>query len=148
MNIITKVAFDKAVLTVRRGKQAMVFVHSRKDTVKTARALIELATEEGEGLMRLLSPLFGDDVEDSSGAAAAGGGGSGVKSEGRLSLSESQWSAMQREISKSRNADLQVGGTVVGTLAWVCHGTRCALCLTFRNSFRKALASTTPAVSY
>ena len=72
MNIITKVAFDKAVLTVRRGKQAMVFVHSRKDTVKTARALIELATEEGEGLMRLLSPLFGDDVEDSSGAAAAG----------------------------------------------------------------------------
>lgn len=121
MNIITKVAFDKAVLTVRRGKQAMVFVHSRKDTVKTARALIELATEEGEGLMRLLSPLFGEDVEDSSGATAAGGGGSGVKSEGRLSLSESQWSAMQREISKSRNADLQVGGTVA-TLAWVCHG--------------------------
>lgn len=30
-NIITKVTFDKAVMTVRRGKQAMVFVHSRSE---------------------------------------------------------------------------------------------------------------------
>jgi replicative superfamily II helicase len=103
-NIITKVAFDKAVASVRRGKQCMVFVHSRKDTVKTARAFIELATAEGQGLLRLLNPLSGEEVEGADALAATA---SGVKSEGRLSLSEAQWASMQREIGKSRNSDLQ-----------------------------------------
>jgi replicative superfamily II helicase len=46
-NVMNKVAFDKAIAAVRRGKQVMVFVHSRKDTAKTARALRDLATAEG-----------------------------------------------------------------------------------------------------
>ena len=61
-------------------------------------------------MLRLLSPLFGDEAEDTSLSAAATTSceaGVAVKSEGRLSLSEAQWAAMQREIGKSRNADLQ-----------------------------------------
>lgn len=44
---LEKVAFDKVVEMLKRGHQIMVFVHSRKDTVKTARRLHELAIDEG-----------------------------------------------------------------------------------------------------
>jgi activating signal cointegrator complex subunit 3 len=40
---------------VRRGAQAMVFVHSRKETAKTARTLLEIANQRGEA--DLFSPL-------------------------------------------------------------------------------------------
>lgn len=137
-NIIAKVAFDKAVLTVRQGKQAMIFVHSRKDTVKTAREMIELATEEGGGLLRLLSPLSGDEAEEK--VSVAPGSAGAVKSEGRLSLSEAQWAAMQREIAKSRNAELQVNGymslivTIISALYhWQKRFANCRTC------FRKDL---------
>ena len=33
---------------VRRGVQAMVFVHSRKETAKTARCLLEIAQRAGD----------------------------------------------------------------------------------------------------
>jgi antiviral helicase SLH1 len=38
-------AFDKVADMLREGHQVMVFVHSRKDTVKTARTLYEKATD-------------------------------------------------------------------------------------------------------
>jgi antiviral helicase SLH1 len=44
---VDRVAFDKVVEMLKRGHQIMVFVHSRKDTVKTARRLHELAIDEG-----------------------------------------------------------------------------------------------------
>jgi antiviral helicase SLH1 len=44
---LEKVAFDKVVEMLKRGHQIMVFVHSRKDTVKTARRLHELSVDEG-----------------------------------------------------------------------------------------------------
>ncbi|KAF1921266.1 Sec63 Brl domain-containing protein [Ampelomyces quisqualis] len=44
---VEKVAFDKVVEMLKRGHQIMVFVHSRKDTVKTARRLHEMAIDEG-----------------------------------------------------------------------------------------------------
>jgi antiviral helicase SLH1 len=44
---LEKVAFNKVVEMLKRGHQIMVFVHSRKDTVKTARRLHELAIDEG-----------------------------------------------------------------------------------------------------
>ena len=47
-NLTIRIAFKKACDALRKGKQAMVFVHSRKDTVKTARQLAEIAGEEGE----------------------------------------------------------------------------------------------------
>ncbi|KAJ5691837.1 hypothetical protein N7462_001260 [Penicillium macrosclerotiorum] len=44
---IDTVAFEKVRDMVQRGHQVMVFVHSRKDTVMTARMLKQLAAEEG-----------------------------------------------------------------------------------------------------
>jgi antiviral helicase SLH1 len=40
-------AFEKVKDMLEQGHQVMVFVHSRKDTVKTARLLYEMATEQG-----------------------------------------------------------------------------------------------------
>lgn len=42
---IEQVAFDKVMDMLRLGHQVMVFVHSRKDTVKTARTLFEKAID-------------------------------------------------------------------------------------------------------
>ncbi|KAM3413528.1 putative helicase mug81 [Cercospora zeina] len=44
---IDNVAFEKVKDMLECGHQVMVFVHSRKDTVKTARTLYEMATEQG-----------------------------------------------------------------------------------------------------
>ncbi|EJD53558.1 Sec63-domain-containing protein [Auricularia subglabra TFB-10046 SS5] len=44
---IDAVAFEKVAELVRAGHQCMVFVHARKDTVKTALALKDAAIEEG-----------------------------------------------------------------------------------------------------
>jgi antiviral helicase SLH1 len=49
---IDAVAFEKVKDMMERGHQVMVFVHSRKDTVKTAKMLLEMAADEG------LSDLF------------------------------------------------------------------------------------------
>lgn len=43
---LDKVAFNRVVEMLKRGHQIMVFVHSRKDTVKTARRLYDMAMEE------------------------------------------------------------------------------------------------------
>ena len=43
--MMTQLAYDKALAAIRRGKQVMVFVHARNDTVRTARALLERARE-------------------------------------------------------------------------------------------------------
>ncbi|PCH41279.1 Sec63-domain-containing protein [Wolfiporia cocos MD-104 SS10] len=44
---LDKVTFDKVAELVREGHQVMVFVHARKETVKTALALQEDATTQG-----------------------------------------------------------------------------------------------------
>lgn len=44
---IDKVAFEKVKEMLELNHQVMVFVHGRKDTVKTARLLYEMATDEG-----------------------------------------------------------------------------------------------------
>ena len=43
-----EIAYDKAIAALRNGKQLMVFVHARSDTVKTARQLLERAKKLGE----------------------------------------------------------------------------------------------------
>lgn len=45
---ITKVSYDKLVEYMEQGLQVMVFVHSRKDTVKTSREFIALAQKFNE----------------------------------------------------------------------------------------------------
>ena len=42
-----EVTYNKVVERVRAGHQVMVFVHSRKDTYKTARTLLEMAQQHG-----------------------------------------------------------------------------------------------------
>ncbi|MCJ1441439.1 MAG: hypothetical protein MMC23_001926 [Stictis urceolatum] len=45
-NNIDEVAFEKVKAMLERGHQVMVFVHSRKDTVNTARTFISMAQEQ------------------------------------------------------------------------------------------------------
>ena len=47
-------AFDKVAELLKAGHQVMVFVHARKDTVKTAQTFREKAQEEG--IIDLLDP--------------------------------------------------------------------------------------------
>ncbi|TXG51591.1 hypothetical protein EZV62_024115 [Acer yangbiense] len=42
-DLLNEICYKKVVDSLRQGHQAMVFVHSRKDTVKTAEILVELA---------------------------------------------------------------------------------------------------------
>ena len=59
-------AFEKVKDMLELGHQVMVFVHSRKDTVKTARQLLEMAQEQG--LQDLFDPTghegYGNAVRD------------------------------------------------------------------------------------
>lgn len=45
---LDKTAYRQVSDLVRDGHQVMVFVHSRKDTVKSAESLKELATQDGD----------------------------------------------------------------------------------------------------
>lgn len=40
------VVYEKALAALRRGKQVMIFVHARNDTVRTARAMLDTAKRE------------------------------------------------------------------------------------------------------
>ncbi|KAF5933941.1 hypothetical protein HYC85_030112 [Camellia sinensis] len=47
-NLLNEICYNKVVDSLKQGHQAMVFVHSRKDTGKTADKLVELAQKNGE----------------------------------------------------------------------------------------------------
>ncbi|XAR63795.1 DNA helicase [Bertholletia excelsa] len=47
-NLLNEICYNKVVDSLRQGHQAMVFVHSRKDTGKTADKLVELAQKNDE----------------------------------------------------------------------------------------------------
>ncbi|KAL2493038.1 U5 small nuclear ribonucleoprotein helicase [Abeliophyllum distichum] len=44
--LLNEICYNKVVESLRRGHQVMVFVHSRKDTVKTADKLVEISTKK------------------------------------------------------------------------------------------------------
>ena len=44
VHLMTDIAYKKALASVRAGHQCMIFVHSRRDTVQTAKAIRELAS--------------------------------------------------------------------------------------------------------
>lgn len=48
---VERAAYDKLIEAIEDGKQALVFVHSRKDTVKTARTIAQLAEKNGDSLL-------------------------------------------------------------------------------------------------
>jgi hypothetical protein len=71
------VCYDKVSDSLRRGYQAMVFVHSRKDTGKTARGLAEGAQRAGEGALfngRRAMVVGGEEEQQEEGAGGGGGG--------------------------------------------------------------------------
>ena len=52
----------KVIELIREGRQVMVFVHSRKDTVKTANSIRELAIAEGVSGMVLAQMISSGKV--------------------------------------------------------------------------------------
>lgn len=85
-NLMNEICYNKVVDALRRGKQVMVFVHSRKETGKTGRVLAELAGRNGdEALFR------GAEDDDGDGGGGDGGGQRG------LAL---------KEVRRSRNREL------------------------------------------
>lgn len=47
-NLMNEICYSKVLDAVKRDKQAMIFVHSRKDTGKVAQILVEMAERNGE----------------------------------------------------------------------------------------------------
>ncbi|GAA5949316.1 hypothetical protein JCM21900_005602 [Sporobolomyces salmonicolor] len=72
-------AFDKVAELVKAGHQCMVFVHARKDTVKTAQMLREKA--QAEGILDLLDPS--------------------------ASESNDKWLGFKRDLASSRNREMK-----------------------------------------
>ena len=89
MTLMAEITYEKCAGALRNGKQAMVFVHSRKDTVKTARQLAELAANR-DGANLFGAPAADDGADDgASGAHAAA-----VKK-------------FQTEVNKSKNPEVK-----------------------------------------
>jgi Lhr-like helicase len=86
--VMTDIAFDTAVKALRKGKQAMVFVHSRKDTTKTAQDFRRLAQERG--LLSLLFPF-----------------GTGLEDDGSNPLTGPAGAHLRKDLEKSRNQDVR-----------------------------------------
>ncbi|GAA6042641.1 hypothetical protein JCM8097_008262 [Rhodosporidiobolus ruineniae] len=82
-NNLDNAAFDKVAELVKAGHQCMVFVHARKDTVKTAQMLREKALEEG--IADLLDPARSSDGQDIAG----------------------KWMGFKRDLAGSRNRELK-----------------------------------------
>eukprot|EP00211_Chloroparvula_japonica_P000559 CAMPEP_0119126784 /NCGR_PEP_ID=MMETSP1310-20130426/5571_1 /TAXON_ID=464262 /ORGANISM="Genus nov. species nov., Strain RCC2339" /LENGTH=1688 /DNA_ID=CAMNT_0007116969 /DNA_START=54 /DNA_END=5120 /DNA_ORIENTATION=+ len=94
ISVMNDLAFEKLSGVVRDGEQGMVFVHSRKDTVRTAEALAELAKQNGE------EDIFANNRDgESQDEQQRGKRKAGVRS------GDTQWA--WKEVSKSRNRDLK-----------------------------------------
>ncbi|CAG8485235.1 8101_t:CDS:10 [Diversispora eburnea] len=65
---LNRVCWEKVLEVVKKGCQVMVFVHARKETVKTAKALIELVKEEecGELFDVLTHPQYESKIREVS----------------------------------------------------------------------------------
>ncbi|KAJ4838086.1 DExH-box ATP-dependent RNA helicase DExH14 [Turnera subulata] len=74
--LLSEICFKKVVDSLRHGHQAMVFVHSRKDTAKTASKLVELARRDEDDM-----DLFENQEHP-------------------------QFALIKKEVAKSRNKDL------------------------------------------
>lgn len=122
VNVMNQITWDKALAAIKKGRQVMVFVHSRKDTAKTARALRDIAVTENS--LSLLSPFGNEAADEKNGNEKAAADKSGkrlppssfsssgvvtssIQGEGRVNLSVHQWLAMQKDVESSRNAELR-----------------------------------------
>ncbi len=76
--VMTNYCYETIIQTLKKGKQCLVFVHSRRDTVKTAQDLLQLAEEKGK------AELFSDEV---------------------MNGKHAEWA--RKEVNKSRNSDVK-----------------------------------------
>ena len=54
---MNEIAYLKAIESIQKGNQVMIFVHSRKDTVKTGQAIAENARKNGtSALLEVVNP--------------------------------------------------------------------------------------------
>ena len=58
---MNEIAYEKCRDALRRGRQVLVFVHSRKETAKTAQAIAELARKDGEASLFTVSPSMTEE---------------------------------------------------------------------------------------
>eukprot|EP00741_Cyanophora_paradoxa_P020260 tig00021238_g19554.t1 len=99
LQLIGDICYMKVLESLQRGHQVMVFVHSRKDTGKTARMLRELAQRDQKTALFLRGKAL-DEGEDE---------GSFTDEAAR------RLAALQRELGKSRNTELKdVGVSGIG----------------------------------
>eukprot|EP01138_Halocafeteria_seosinensis_P005687 gb/GECG01005814.1/.p1 GENE.gb/GECG01005814.1/~~gb/GECG01005814.1/.p1 ORF type:complete len:2316 (+),score=249.07 gb/GECG01005814.1/:1-6948(+) len=102
LNYMNLIAYTKAIEAVKQGKQAMVFVHSRKDTANTAKELIDLARNRHE--LPLLSPFLQQN--------GLGGDDNGEENDVDVSKFTSndlkgKFRALGHKVEKSRNKDVR-----------------------------------------
>lgn len=58
-NVLNMICYEKVVRSLRENEQVLVFVHSRRETVGTARTLFELACQNNrKGVSESLFPFF------------------------------------------------------------------------------------------
>ena len=74
LSLMDEIAYQKVAAALRHGHQAMVFVHSRKDTGKTGRTLGLKAQQGGDGA---LFDCTADEVRGGRGLGGAWGAGWG-----------------------------------------------------------------------
>jgi len=97
--------WEAAKAALRRGKQVMVFVHSRKNTVRAANELRALAQDEGAlGLLSPFSVAAAEVAEESEEGSSEAGG---VKDIPATAPIQKGFSSLQVSVEKSRNSDLR-----------------------------------------
>jgi activating signal cointegrator complex subunit 3 len=96
---MSEIAWKKVSDALKRGHQAMVFVHSRKATATAGRDLVETAAKE-----EMQALLLGGTVAD---CVAAASGDHGVDDNGTASCTRGlpPWAA--KEVAKSRSGDIR-----------------------------------------
>jgi activating signal cointegrator complex subunit 3 len=112
LNYMHKLTYDKAMAAIKRGKQVMVFVHSRKDTSKTARALRDIARTEGT--MGLLSPFSEEGAEDTDAAGAASEGSSAAAPTNKGAGISSFYSSQDDTAPSAGKGASKTGSTIQG----------------------------------
>jgi activating signal cointegrator complex subunit 3 len=105
---MNEIAYEKCADALSRGRQVLIFVHSRKETAKTAQAIAELARKDG----RL------DLFTVASSPADAGTGGESIPNAPKQGQSQRQnggggkdlsslYRMRSKDVAKSKNSDLR-----------------------------------------
>ena len=100
--VMNEVAYERAVAAVRRGKQVMIFVHSRKDTFKSAERLKSIAGEREE--LDLFAPFHNNNNNNNNKGGGSSGGSKFTKASGGGAGADA--ATLNREISKVKSHEV------------------------------------------